>query len=470
MYNSIINLIDIYTKNELDLFYKKLIITIQKKYLKEITVICINKMFYFNWEIINNNPYKFAKNATKNKLENCIDQARKNYYSNAKKILGDDQYDILEDYLKNNFQSIKISEVGFKVSKESVKLPTFLPSMGKIKANSDSLNKWTKKFKGPYILSDKLDGMSLLIDARNYPNIQAYTRGDGNNGKLINWILEYINIGKLKNDMVRGELIVSKKNWEIIQNINSKYSNARNFVSGYTNRKSISPDIIKYIDFIAYEYITEKPLNIENQLNILNKLKLNVVNYISYNNISNTIASNYLQNRRLNGNFEIDGVIISDNSRPYLRSQTKYPDYSKAFKMILDEQTAEVLVLNIIWCPSMHGLLNPVVQISPVILENVKMTKLRAVVHSVPRKSRLCIGARSWHVAPRSCTEGERPPAGALCFHKTWTDRNQRGTARTRGRLACYAFSRETASEVALIAHVPRESRLCVGGRSLKPA
>ena len=48
-------------------------------------------------------------------------------------------------------------------------------------------------------------------------------------------------------------------------------------------------------------------------------------------------------------------------------------------------------------------------------------------------------------------------------------DHNQRGTARARGRLAGSAFSREIASAVAL-ARVPRESRLCVRGRSWRVA
>ena len=34
----------------------------------------------------------------------------------------------------------------------------------------------------------------------------------------------------------------------------------------------------------------------------------------------------------------------------------------------------------------------------------------------LPRESRLCVGGRSWYVAPRSCTEGERPFAGAAPF------------------------------------------------------
>ena len=83
----------------------------------------------------------------------------------------------------------------------------------------------------------------------------------------------------------------------------------------------------------------------------------------------------------------------------------------------------------------------------------------------VPRDSRLRVGGHSSHVAPRSCTEGERPSAGAVPFRSAYADRSQRGTARARGKLACFATSRETASAVAL-ARVPRECRLRVGGHS----
>ena len=81
------------------------------------------------------------------------------------------------------------------------------------------------------------------------------------------------------------------------------------------------------------------------------------------------------------------------------------------------------------------------------------------------RESRLHVGGHSSHVAPRSCTEGERPPAGVVPFQVAQTDRNQGGAARERGKLACCATSRETASAVAL-ENVPRECRLRVGGHS----
>ena len=66
-----------------------------------------------------------------------------------------------------------------------------------------------------------------------------------------------------------------------------------------------------------------------------------------------------------------------------------------------------------------------------------------------PRKSRLCVGGRSWQVAPSSCTEGDRPVAGAVPFHRIHADYNQRGTARVSRKLLCCASSPEIASAVA---------------------
>ena len=75
---------------------------------------------------------------------------------------------------------------------------------------------------------------------------------------------------------------------------------------------------------------------------------------------------------------------------------------------------------------------------------------------SVPRKSRLLLGGRTWYVAPRSHAEGERPLGGAMPLPSAPTDHNQRGTARARSKLTCYAASRLTVSRVAR-SRVPRQ-------------
>ena len=188
-----------------------------------------------NWTSITYNPIDFISKCSKNKMEYIIKQANHYYYNNIPKIT-DEIYDIIIDYVTNKYPELDILyKVGSNVTKYKVKLPIYMPSMEKIKPDTKALYGWQKEYKGPYTLSDKLDGMSLLIVSKD-GKINAYTRGNGMVGQDISWIIEFINIGKLTNGMVRGELIVSKNNWEKIKTLYPKYSNARNFVSGYTGR------------------------------------------------------------------------------------------------------------------------------------------------------------------------------------------------------------------------------------------
>ena len=55
-----------------------------------------------------------------------------------------------------------------------------------------------------------------------------------------------------------------------------------------------------------------------------------------------------------------------------------------------------------------------------------------------PLESLLCVGGRSWHVAARSCADGERPLDDVVPSHRARLDYNQRGTARAcRKRAGC---------------------------------
>ena len=326
----------------------------------------------FNWDLIKTNPYNYAQTCSQRKLEIIIKLASKDYYNNTS-ILSDEQFDILYSYLEENYPHSKLLiSIGVDVkSKVKTKLPILLPSMDKIKPDTKALENWQKEFNGPYTISDKLDGMSLLVVSKNGKNM-AYTRGNGSIGQDISWIIDYINIGKLDNVMVRGELVVSKKNWKIIKAEYPKYSNPRNFVSGYTGRTKIDPKLMEYIDFVVYEYINLDltPIKSYDQLSILKKLNLTVVFNILDSTITNSSLSKLLEKRRLESDYEIDGIILTDNGL-YDRPTGKYPDYAKAFKMVLDDQTAEISVLNIKWDPSMYGVLNPVIQIQPVFLDGV---------------------------------------------------------------------------------------------------
>ena len=92
----------------------------------------------------------------------------------------------------------------------------------------EDLQKWIKKYNtNDYVISEKLDGISAYY---NKAENKLYTRGNGKTGSDISHILPHINLPVINTDIVRGELLISKKNWK------EEYgSNARNVVAGLVN-------------------------------------------------------------------------------------------------------------------------------------------------------------------------------------------------------------------------------------------
>jgi len=332
----------------------------------------------YDWDKIAENPYEFAKKSSKEALEKCILEADAFYYNNVSK-LNDIHYEILRKFYETTYgSSNNLNKIGAAVNKNKVTLPVYLPSIDKVHGDTNEITKFIAKYSGSFVLTDKLDGMSLYIKVED--NIgKAFTRGNGIIGQDISWILTYLNIDTSHNFQVRGELIISKKNWQILRAIYPKYKNPRNFVSGYTSKKVVDPKIMELIDFIGYEYISSPSLKQSDQLITLKSLGIKVVNYtlIKKELISNEKLSMILQERRNVGTYLIDGIIITDdNSYERIQPPTKFPSYAKAFKNILDSHTAEVVVLKTNWTPSMYGVLKPVIKIAGVVLDDVTINNI----------------------------------------------------------------------------------------------
>jgi NAD-dependent DNA ligase len=305
----------------------------------------------------------FLKTLTENELNQMLIESNKAYYNNNEPLMSDDQYDILREYTlekhpnnliaKNAHAEMNMEEV----TKNKVQLPYEMWSMDKIKPDTEALEKWTKKYEGPYVLSCKLDGVSGLYVSPD----KLFTRGNGRIGQDISYLIPYLQLPKQNNLAIRGEFIIPKNLFE--SKYADKFSNARNFVSGIVNKKTVNPEQINDIDFVAYELIepSEKP---SKQLEILTNLDIEVVRFLKEEEISNELLSELLQTWRNDYKYEIDGVICV-NDEIYKRS-SKNPDHAFAFKMVLGDQIAETKVLNVIWTASKDGYLKPRVQIEPV--------------------------------------------------------------------------------------------------------
>ena len=183
------------------------------------------------------NPYAFIEDASKSNIIKLMTEANELYRKSSELIMSDAEYDLLSDKLKEIDPKNKLlSKIGAEVhSKDKVKLPFYMGSMDKIKPDTGDLQKWKKKYKGEYILSDKLDGTSALLVLRDDGKNMLFTRGDGIHGTNISSMLSDINgIPSLKENLVvRGELLINKNNYEKHK---SKYSNSRAMINGLVNK------------------------------------------------------------------------------------------------------------------------------------------------------------------------------------------------------------------------------------------
>lgn len=299
-----------------------------------------------------------------------IEKLNKEYHEKGNNLVSDDVFDEIKDYaLSKGF--IKDEAVGSEVdSKDAVKLPYWMGSMDKYKPQHEKeLNRWMKKYKGPYVVTDKLDGVSGLL-----ANGVLYTRGNGSEGRNISHLIEYLKIPKgLPDDcVIRGEIILTKCDFNILADNGIKQSNPRNTVSGQTNAKKPNEDILEYMRFVAYEVI-EPRLPANKQMEFLQSKGFNTVHTENNEEISVDILTHMLKIRRKESPFEIDGLIVTDASQKHEVNKSGNPDFAFAFKLPTQEVTT--IVKNIEWKISKDKFVIPTVVCEPIALGGVTIQR-----------------------------------------------------------------------------------------------
>jgi NAD-dependent DNA ligase len=302
-------------------------------------------------------------------LSAIIEEANKAYY-NKNPLLTDNQYDIIKEYIEKRFpKNSVIHKIGAPVEKNKAILPYPMGSMDKIKPDTNALSNWIQKYKGPYVLSCKLDGVSGLYTTEG-AQAKLYTRGDGLVGQDISHLIPYLRLPKTTSLVIRGEFIIPKEIFE--SKYKSKFANPRNLVAGLINLKTVNVNAMKDVHFVAYEVI--KPiLRPSSQIAFLSTQNIEFVLNRSVNALTNELLSKILVEWRQSYSYEIDGVIVTNDSVYERKTGTGNPEYAFAFKMVLSDQIAEAKVVDVIWSASKDGYLKPRVQIEPIQLGGVNI-------------------------------------------------------------------------------------------------
>ena len=329
------------------------------------------------------NPLDVLQGLSQVDIISLLQQANYAYYNEGAPLFSDEIYDIIKEELKKINPSAKIlKHVGAVIDsddKRKESLPYYMGSMDKIKSDNHALNSFKKKFvNSDFIIGDKLDGNSALLYYKSGV-FKLFSRGDGVTGQNISHLIPFINgipaIQNLKNFKeftVRGELILSKASFELLQ---AKGANARNMVAGLVNAKMPDLDIASHVNFVSYALLYPH-LNVQAQYKLLKELNFHVVNHtiLSHEDLTFETLSDILVQRRSESQFEIDGLIVCDD-KFHKVEKDKNPSYAFAFKNVITQETAEVTVKHVEWTVSKDGYFKPVVVFDPVKLSGVTIQR-----------------------------------------------------------------------------------------------
>ena len=353
-------------------------------------------------ENIKKKPLLVIEKLKEDKFTELINYLNENYYENGITFMSDEMFDIINEYYLKKFGDIKLSSN----NKKKIKLPYFLGSQEKIKSSEKEINNWIGKYSGPYCVSNKLDGLSVLV-IKNDDIVKMYTKStDGIHGRDRSHHLDFININvkNMKNgDAIRGELIISKDNFE--KHLASIRNNPRNTATGFINNDKSNKKYLKFVDFVAF-CVLNPIMQCEEQFEYIKKLKMKHSKYWIKNEIDIENLSEILIKNKKEYEYEIDGLVIVDSSQIYPLMEEKYPKYSFSFKSVLTEEKVETIVIDIEWNISKNGRLFPILIVDEVEINNVKINRCTAnnakyiVINNINVGTRLYI-RRSNDVIPK---------------------------------------------------------------------
>ena len=353
-------------------------------------------------------------------------------YYNQEALVSDQEYDDLYDYLKKIEPTHSIfKEIGSPVIGNKTKHIYYTGSLSKVKPSSPELKRFINKGidqKIPnMLLSEKLDGVSIVfrlithkINGKSKYKWVAMSRGDGVYGQDVSnnllhseFNLPDPNTTQMKiliksihshHIIIRGELIIPKSF--------PSSKPLRSIVNGVVNTKTPNKELLPHVDFLAYGLPGSglKPIQ---QFAVLDSMGFKTPNHTPYDvtdvSITEIVLKKILKKWRSNSPYDIDGIVMSWNiyEEPSDFSKCRNPEYSKAFKMLLHEQTKSTYIKSIHWKASSSGLLHPTATLDPpVIIGSANITRVTCINADFVCKNNIGPGAevlisRSGDVIPK---------------------------------------------------------------------
>lgn len=291
------------------------------------------------------------------------------YYNDGTSPITDEEYDVIKDQARIEFPNdTYFNDVGAPIlfKNREVKLPYVLGSLKKVKP--DTLFKWLKD-KDDITISDKVDGVSVIVHYNNGKVVFAATRGSGIVGKEITdkakIFCPHINV--LDDIILRGDAILKGDTY-----VEMGYKTRRNGTAGVLNADGIKG--CENIDVYFYELI-KSPVKLSNELDRLVYISLlgnNVrVSQFSHLDLTNPIEHLMEVLRFGKRDYIVDGIVLTDNFSE--RENVFYPENKVAFKVQGDPMKTKVI--DIEWNVGRTGRIIPTIIVEPITIGGVTISR-----------------------------------------------------------------------------------------------
>ena len=333
-------------------------------------------------------------------LKELLIRASDEYYKNNNSIMSDFEFDMKmkelekmekeQGYRDEDSPTIKPGSDLSTVNEENKHGRPMLSlencySFDEVEKWYDDMKKATGLSNPEVVVDCKWDGGSGALRYSNGELYKALTRGDGEQGENITENIKYCdkNIWAPKKSFgsgfsgeARGELIMTKKGFEKL-NINGKYQNARNLLSGSLKLLDIYEFIPRADTIKFYAYWLENSTNTRysHDLLTLKNFGFDVGPYYicqSIEEIRNAIDTI----EKSDFDCSIDGAVLKLNEKKYwgeIGSTSKFPRWAKAYKY--KQERVQSKITKIEFWIGRSGKITPVAWFEPRFLDGSTVQK-----------------------------------------------------------------------------------------------
>ena len=343
-------------------------------------------------------------------LVNIINEADYNYHTLDKPIITDQEYDkyirelfdLESEYPEYVREDSPTHRVGGKVLDEFEKITHKIPMMSlsnvfnesEIRAFDERIRK--EGFSPEYVCELKIDGLSVSLIYEKGKLVSAATRGDGvvgeditNNVKTIKTVP--LRINEPIDIEVRGEIYMSKSVFEEINRNREEnglplLQNPRNAAAGSIRQLDSKVAASRKLDTFIYHLPNPLDYGITTHYEALEFMKKLGFKTNPNNKLVGGIDGvmefiNYQTKNRSKLPYEIDGIVIKDNSvveQQKLGFTAKYPKWATAYKFPATEVLTKLT--DIIFTVGRTGQITPNAVLEPVLVQGSTIRK--ATLHN----------------------------------------------------------------------------------------